>query len=70
MILTRLLTKNFRKIPLLYINFNLNKYRKYGAKGSCDCMLHPVFAHDEHIVEEMNKLCDYVRDNYDMEELI
>ena len=70
MILTRLLTRNLQQIPLLYINFNLKKYRKNGAKGSCDCMLHPVLAHDEHITKTMNELCDYVRDKYDMEKLI
>lgn len=69
-ILTRLLTKNLRSVPLLYISLNLQKFRKSGAKGSCDCKLHPVLANDKHIIETMNELCDYVRENYNMEELI
>lgn len=69
-ILTRLLTRNLRKVPLLYINFDMQKFRKDGTKGSCDCVLHPVLAKDKHIIEIMNGLCDYVRENYDMEKLI
>lgn len=70
MILTRILTNNLQKIPLLYINFNLRKYRRNGVKGSCDCVAHPVLARDEYIKETMNNLCDYIRENYDMDGLI
>lgn len=68
--LTRLLTKNLKRIPLLYINFNMQKFRKNGAKGSCDCVIHPVLAKDEYITKTMNELCDYVREKYEMEELV
>lgn len=68
--LTRLLTKNLKRIPLLYINFNMQKFRKNGAKGSCDCVIHPILAKDEYIIKTMNGLCGYVRENYDMEELL
>lgn len=70
LILKRILTSNLQKIPLLYINFNMRKYRQDGAKGSCDCVRHPALAQDEHIKETMSKLCDYIRENYDMDELI
>lgn len=69
-ILTRLLTRNLRRVPLLYINFDMQKFRKDGVEGSCDYVLHPILAKDRHITETMNGLCDYVRENYDMEKLI
>lgn len=31
-IITRLLTKNIAKVPLLWITFNMQKYKKYGKK--------------------------------------
>lgn len=68
--ITRLLTKNLQKIPLLMIDFNLKKYKKYGAKGSCDCILHPVLSKDQHIIDTMNHLCDYIREKYEMEKLV
>lgn len=67
---TRLLTENLQRLPLLRIDFNMKKFRENGAKGSCNCVLHPVLAKDKHIIETMNELCDYVRENYDMERLI
>ena len=69
-ILTRLLTKNLTKIPLLWITFNYQKYKKNGLKGSCMCHLHPCLKDDEYIISTMNNLCDYVRENYDMKKII
>lgn len=69
-IITRLLTKNFTKVPLLWITFNMQKFKKYGAKGSCMCNIHPVLKGDKHITSAMNELCDYIRENYDMEDII
>ncbi len=69
-IITRLLTKNLTKVPLLWITFNMQKFKKYGANGSCMCNIHPVLKNDEHIISVMNDLCDYIRENYDMEDII
>lgn len=69
-LITRLLTKNLQKVPLLRIDFNMKKYRENGAKSSCMCVIHPVLKDDEHIIETMNGLCDYIREKYDMEKLI
>lgn len=68
--ITRLLTKNLQRVPLLRIDFNMKKYKENGAKGSCMCVIHPVLKDDERIIETMNGLCDYIRDKYDMEGVI
>lgn len=70
MLFTRLLTHNLQRVPLLTIFFNMKKYKKYGAKGSCLCVIHPVLKNDEHIVQTMNGLCDYIRENYNMDTVV
>jgi hypothetical protein len=62
------LTNNYNNVPLFYVTFNLNQYKETGAKGSCEIKLHPSLK-DEHIKNQLNSLIDYIRDNYDMEEL-
>ncbi len=57
-------------IPLLWITFNWKLFKKNGAKGSCMCNIHPCLKDDEHIKTTMQELCDYIRENYDMEEII
>lgn len=69
-LITRLLTKNLQRVPLLRIDFDMKKYRENGAKGSCMCVIHPVLKDDDHIIETMNELCDYIREKYDMEDVI
>ena len=48
----------------------MQKFKKYGANGSCMCNIHPVLKNDEHIISVMNDLCDYIRENYDMDDII
>lgn len=69
-LITRLLTKNLQRVPLLRIDFNMKEYKENGAKGSCMCVIHPVLKDDDHIIETMNGLCDYIREKYDMEKVI
>ena len=69
-ILTRLFTKNLTKVPLLWITFNWKLFKKNGAKDSCMCNIHPCLKDDKHIKTTMQELCDYIRENYDMEEII
>ena len=69
MILTRLLTRNLQRVPLLRIDFNMKLFKKNGKKNSCMCVIHPVLKDDTHIKETLNELCDYIRDNYDMDEV-
>jgi hypothetical protein len=64
----KLLTKNYTKIPLFTVTFDLTKYNNYGAKGSCEVKLHPELK-DKHIQRILNNLIDYIRENYDMEKI-
>ena len=70
MLLTRLLTRNLQRVPLLRIDFNMKVFKENGAKGSCICVIHPVLKDDNHIKTTLNELCDYIRDNYDMEKMV
>lgn len=58
------------EFPLLFVTFNLKKYKEYGEKGSCDFSIHPSLSGDELIVIKSNGLVDHIRENYDMEELV
>lgn len=69
MFLNKLLTKNYTKVPLLWVEFDLNKHKENGAKNSCTLMLHPELLDDEILINKMNDIVDYIRDNYDMEKL-
>lgn len=53
---------------MAYIQLEL--FKKNGAKGSCMCNIHPCLKDDEHIKTTMQELCDYIRENYDMEKII
>lgn len=66
-LITRLLTKNLQRVPLLRIDFNMKKFRENGAKDCCMCVIHPVLKDDDHIIETMNGLCDYIKEKYDIE---
>lgn len=63
-------TNNHKDIPLLYVMFDLNKYKEQGVKDSCTINIHPDFKGDPLLQQKMNDLIDYIRDNYDMEQLI
>ena len=63
------LTKNHTEIPLFYVSLNLEKYKNEGDKGSCDVKLHPILK-DEYIASQLNELIDYIRENYDMDDLV
>ena len=69
-LLTRLLTKNLQRVPLLRIGFNMKLFKEDGAKGSCMCVIHPILKDDEHIKTTLDELCDYIRENYDMEKVV
>ena len=65
----RLLTKNRTEIPLLFINFDHQKFIESGKIGSCTVKLHPVLKDDENLNAMLKIVIDYVRKNYDMEEM-
>ena len=68
-LITKMMTKHYHEVPLLWINFDLEKYDKDGAAVSCMSHIHPVLAGDETITKSVNTLIDYIRNNYDMEKL-
>ena len=63
-IFTRLFTKNLTTIPLFWVDFNYKKFKKYGKKKSCSAHLHPYIKNDEYLIEQINEIIDYIRDNY------
>ncbi len=63
------LTKKYTEIPLLWIYFNLNKFLEEGKENSCILKIHPELKWDDYIINTLNNLVDYIRDNYDMEKL-
>lgn len=69
-VLTRLLTRNLTRIPLLWITFNWKAFKERGPKGSCACNIHPSLKNDPYIIKTMKDLCDYIREKYDMEGII
>lgn len=58
-----------KQVGLFSVTFNLKKYQQFGEKGSCDLLLHPDFKGNEFIINQLNGLVDYIRRNYDMEDL-
>lgn len=68
-LIQKLFTKNKTEIPLFWTTFNYKKYKQNGKKGSCDARVHPNLAYDKYIHNEINKIIDYIRNNYDMEDM-
>ena len=67
--LTRRLTKNYKEVPLFWVEFNLNKYNEFGAKDSCTVKIHPELKDDVFIQCQLNDTIDYIRNHWDMERL-
>lgn len=68
--LTRYITKNYTKVPLIIVTFNYRYYQKHGKKGSCNATCNPLFAQDEKLKKMFEEMIDYIRDNYDVEKFI
>lgn len=63
-------TNSHKDIPLLYVMFDLSKYKENGEKGSCTINIHPDFKGDSLLQQKVNDLIDHIRGNYDMDKLI
>lgn len=61
-------TNSHKEIPLLYITLDLHKFREQ-KQGSCEAKIHPC-VNDEVVKQKVNELIDYIRDNFDMEDLV
>lgn len=64
-----LLTDKKRRVPLVMINFNYQKYSQNGAEGSCVCSVHPDLAQDETLKNLLNQVVDHIRNSHDMKNL-
>ena len=64
----KLLTKNAKEIPILFVLFN---ERKYKESDKCfEVNYHPSFRDDEVIKEKTKDLMDYIKENYDLGNLL
>lgn len=63
-------TCNLTKIPIFYMIFDYQKYKRDGKSGSCTFYAaHPDIASDEFVKKSLQEVVDYVRDNYDLDEI-
>lgn len=60
-------TNNFTRIPLFTMYFNHGELEEDKKSKSCHFYCHPNLEHDEYIELVLGVLCDYIRDNYDMD---
>ena len=67
--LRKILTKGYTEVPLVFVNFDYQAFKQNGAKGSCMVHVHPLLKNDEVIMEKANELVDYIRNNYDMNQM-
>lgn len=67
--LNKKLTKNYTEVPLFFVNFDWKKYDTEGEKYSCVLKIHPSLKDDSKIRTGLETIIDYIRTNYDMEEL-
>lgn len=56
-------------IPLFWVEFNRKLFKENGKAGSYMANTHPIIRKDEYVVQTINNLVDYIRDNYDMDEM-
>ena len=63
------LTNNKESVPLFWIDFNYQLYKKHGKKGSCNIKIHPLISGDDYIKNTLNDLIDYIRNQYNVEKL-
>ena len=68
-LITNLLTKNKTQIPLLYVTFDYKKFTESGKVDSCMANVHPLIRNDDNIKLKLNELVDYIRDNYNMNQI-
>ena len=70
-LIVRLQTKGYRRVPLFFVTFDYKKFLEWGKKDSCTAyFLHPDLKNDEFLNKKMQECIDYVRDTYDMEQIV
>ena len=68
--LAKLLTKKSKRIPILFISFNLDHYLKNGSNNSFTIKIHPNFRDNEEIKEHVNLLVDYIKNTYNIKDIL
>ena len=68
-ILAKLVTKKLKSVPLFIVSLNYNGYKK-GINKNCVVEHHPMFENDESLNKKFKEIIDYIRENYDMEDII
>jgi hypothetical protein len=63
------LTKGYTRVPLFWVEFNLQKYNQHGTEGSCVAKIHPTLKEDDYVRVTLEQVIDYIRENYDMKKL-
>lgn len=70
-LITRLLTRNLKKIPLIQLTFNYKKYKKNNDKDKTMIIIgHPILMEDEVLKAKFEDICVYIKDKYNYEELL
>lgn len=63
-------TGNFKRCPLFWVTVDLPKLKAYGKKDSCEIVALPEILQDEEAIRLIRNAVDYIRDNYDLDEII
>lgn len=64
----KLLTKNATEIPLIFVLFDENKYK---TLNKCfEIRHHPSFNNDKILEEKLKDVVGYIKENYDLNELL
>lgn len=69
MVLDRILTRGFTRVPLVIVTFNLRDYKRFGKQGSCRAIIHPEVRGDQFVEARLREIIDHIRETYDMEKL-
>lgn len=51
-------------------DIDYRKYKKHGKENSCTFHCLPEIANDEFVKNRLSDVVDYVRDNYDLDEMV
>lgn len=63
-------TDKKRKVPLIMITFDYQKFVRDGVAGSCIVSAHPDLATDQILIKKLEDVVDYIRSNNDMEKIV
>jgi hypothetical protein len=67
--LTKILTKNLKKIPLLTINLNYRDFQE-GIEKYCFSEYHPAFKNDDFLKTKCQEIVDHIRKNYGEDDIL